>query len=129
MMQGEADGVELTVAAIALLDEVAAGLAGEARFRVLMALAALRMAGRERELAAALESAAAGVLAAADTSSLAALRVQLRGRDAALTPELHEALLRDAVARAAVTRRGALTAAELAMLPGAAGKRSTRPGD
>jgi hypothetical protein len=99
-MDGETDAAGLTIAAIALLDELAAGLAGDQRFKALMAIAALRMAERERGLA--------GRLAAADP----VLRDTIRHGPDALTPALHAALLKGAILRTAVTKPAALTAAE-----------------
>ncbi len=110
-MQGEADADNLTAAAVAVLEaDIAPGLAGEARFKALMAIAALRMAERERRLRARLAETETAILEAGKSSSLQMLRAKLRGESGALTGALHRALLDDAVLRAAVTKPGALTA-------------------
>jgi hypothetical protein len=114
-MSGEADAGNLTGAALAVLEDVAGGLAGEPRFRLLMAAAALRMAERERALVGSLRASAAAVLAAGGVASVEALRDGLRS-GASLTPALHAALLADAAVRAAVTKPGALTADEREMV-------------
>jgi hypothetical protein len=108
-MRGEADADELGRAAAALIEELSGGLAGEARFKALMALAALRMAERERALAGRLRAAAVTVLAAAGVADEAALRERLRDPAGPLDATLHAALLADAVVRTAVTKPGALT--------------------
>jgi hypothetical protein len=111
-MQGEADGGNLTAAAVALLDAVAAGLSGEARFKALMAVAALRMAERERALAGRLAAAEAAVLSAAGAAGPEQACAALRRPEARLSAALHKALLEDAIMRTAVTKPGALTAGE-----------------
>jgi hypothetical protein len=102
-MDGETDEAGLTVAAIAQLEELAAGLAGDPRFKALMAIAALKMAGRERAMA--------GRLRATDPG----LRHALRHGPDALSPTLHAELLQDAILRTAVTKPAMLTAEEQAL--------------
>lgn len=111
-MRGEADAANLTAAALALLGEVAPALSGDLRFRTLMAVAALKMAERERDLAQRLRAAEDAVIRAGDAGSAPALQVRLRDGSQALTPELHAALVTDAVVRTAVTKPGALTGEE-----------------
>jgi Domain of unknown function (DUF6285) len=114
-MRGEADGARLADAAIALIEkDILPGLAGDARFRMLMALSALRMSERERMLAGRLAEAEAAVLAAAGQTTMEALRDGLRRPDAVLDAGLHRALHADAAVRTAVTRPGALAAGERA---------------
>jgi hypothetical protein len=117
MMWGEADADGLTAAAVGLLEaEVAPNLAGEARFKALMAIAALRMAERERRLGVRLAEAETNIIRAGKMTSLEALRTKLRNDSWALAGALHQALLDDAVLRAAVTKPGALTAEERSRL-------------
>jgi hypothetical protein len=111
-MRGEADAANLTAAALALLEEIAAGLAGEARFKTLMAVAALKMAERERALATRLALAGENILLAGKYKAMEELREALRRRSDALTPKLHSALIADALVRTSVTKPGALTAEE-----------------
>lgn len=111
-MKGEADAGGLTAAAIALMEELAAELSGDQRFRTLMALAALRMAERERGLEARIMKGENSILFAGKLNSLNQLKSQLRADISALTPALHAALLADAVVRTAVTKPRALTAEE-----------------
>jgi hypothetical protein len=111
-MQGEADAANLTAAALALLEEVAAALTGEQRFKTLMAVAALKMAERERMMSKRLDTAEKAVLLAGKYKSAEELREALRCRPEALTLKLHSALTVDALARTSVTKPGALTAQE-----------------
>jgi hypothetical protein len=111
-MQGEANAGNLTAAALALLEEIAPGLVGEARFKMLMAIAALKMAERERTLAMRLATVQEAILLAGKSNSMEQLRAAIRQRPDALTPELHTALMADALARTSVTKPGALTAEE-----------------
>jgi hypothetical protein len=112
-MRGEADAGNLTAAAIALLEaEVAPALSGEARFRTLMAIAALRMAEREKALAQRLDESRHAIHIASLTRDDLQLRKRIRSGRVPLHASLHGALLRDAILRAAVTKPGALTAEE-----------------
>jgi hypothetical protein len=113
-MRGEADAGNLTAAALAMLEEVAPAIAGDQRFKTLMALAALKMAERERGLARRLKEAESAVLLAGKVNSAFALKESLREGALGLTKEVHSALLADAVVRAAVTKPGVLTAVERA---------------
>jgi hypothetical protein len=110
MMQGEADAAELTRAAVALLEsDVTPELAGNLRFKTLMAVSALKMAERERQLAGAIQKAEDDIILASKLTSLAEVKRALRSSDVALSHGLHRALHTDAVLRTAVTRPAVLT--------------------
>jgi hypothetical protein len=111
-MQGDADAANLTAAALALLEDVAPGLSGEARFKTLMAVAGLKMADRERLLSEVLGAAEDAIMLAGEYKSLEELRDALRHRPDAMTAAIHAALMADAVARTSVTKPQALTPEE-----------------
>jgi hypothetical protein len=129
-MRGEADAQNLTAAAVALLEaEIAPALSGELRFRTLMAVAALRMAEREKTLARALDESREGIYIASSTRDHLQLRKRIRNGDVSLRLWLHRALLMDAILRTAVTKPGALTAEEkkFAGVPALPGLTSASP--
>jgi hypothetical protein len=116
-MRGEADADELIAAAVSLLESgVAPGLTGDVRFKTLMAIAALRMAERERALAGRLDEARSDIYLASSTRSFEEVRKRVRSGRVPLGAWLHRALLRDAILRTAVTKPGALTDVERKMV-------------
>jgi hypothetical protein len=109
-MIGEIDADGLIAEALALLEaEIAPGLAGDARFKALMAVAALRMAERERALEKRLDEARRDIHVAASVNSFEELRKRVRNGRVKLHPWLHRALHRDAAMRTAVSKPAALT--------------------